>query len=141
MIKCGGWYSLVGETIFKVFLVGAGGFAGSVLRYLFSGYVQNVSGSIGFPYGTLAVNLLGCFVVGLLSHLADVRGVFNTEARAFVFIGILGGFTTFSTFGNETMNLLRDGENASAMLNIGGHVVAGLFFVWVGRTIAYLIWG
>ena len=141
MIKCDGWYSLVGETIFKVFLVGAGGFAGSVLRYLFSGYVQNVSGSIGFPYGTLAVNLAGCFVIGLLSHLADVRGVFSPDARAFVFIGILGGFTTFSTFGNETMNLLRDGENASAMLNIGGHVVAGLFFVWVGRTIAYLIWG
>ena|SRR5437899_5775285 len=128
------------ETIYKVLLVGMGGFAGSVLRYLVGGYVQNLSGSIGFPYGTLAVNLAGCFIIGFLSHLADMRGVFTTEARAFVFIGILGGFTTFSTFGNETMNLFRDGENTSALLNIGAHVLAGLFFVWLGRTIAYLIW-
>lgn len=140
VIKCGERFQSVNETIYKLFLVGAGGFAGSVLRYLFSGYVQNVSGSVGFPYGTLAVNLAGCFVIGFLSHLADMRGIFTADARAFVFIGVLGGFTTFSTFGNETMNLLRDGENASALLNIGGHVLAGLFFVWLGRTIAYLIW-
>lgn len=129
------------ETIYKLLLVGGGGFAGSVLRYLVSGYVQNLSGSIGFPYGTLAVNLAGCFVIGFLSYLADVRGVFTAEARAFVFVGVLGGFTTFSTFGNETMNLLRDGENAYALFNIGTHVLLGLGFVWLGRAMAYLIWG
>lgn len=128
------------DTILKLLLVGAGGFAGSVARYLASGYVQNLSGSIGFPHGTLAVNLAGCFVIGFLSHLADARGVFSADSRAFMFIGILGGFTTFSTFGNETMNLFRDGENSHALLNVGAHVVIGLFFVWLGRSLAYLIW-
>lgn len=128
------------ETVYKLFLVGVGGFIGSAARYLMSGYVQSVSGSIGFPYGTLSVNLAGCFVVGFLSHLADARGIFTTDTRSFVFIGLLGGFTTFSTFGNETMNLLRDGENTNALFNIGSHVLLGLFFVWLGRSIAYLIW-
>ena len=96
--------------LYKLILVGSGGFAGSVLRYLFSGYVQNATGSIGFPYGTLAVNLVGCFAIGVLAQLADGRGLFSADTRAFVFIGILGGFTTFSTFGNETMNLIRDRE-------------------------------
>ena len=129
------------EILLKILLIGGGGFTGSVLRYFVSGYVQDLSGSIGFPYGTLAVNLAGCFVIGFLSYLADVRGVFTAETRAFVFIGLLGGFTTFSTFGNETMNLLREGENLSALINIGTHVLLGLACVWLGRTIAYLIWG
>jgi len=128
------------DMVYKLLLVGAGGFAGSVVRYLAGGYVQNVSGSIGFPYGTLAVNLAGCFVIGFLSHLADARGVFDADARAFVFVGVLGGFTTFSTFGNETMNLFRDGENAFALLNVGSHVIIGLLLVWLGRSVAYLIW-
>lgn len=128
------------DVIYKLLYVGLGGFAGSVLRYLASGYVQNVSGSVGFPYGTLAVNLIGCFIIGFLSHLADARGVFSADTRAFVFVGILGGFTTFSTFGNETMNLFRDGENSFALFNIGSHILLGLFFVWLGRSIAYLIW-
>ena len=129
------------ETLLKMLLVGGGGFVGSVARYLASGYVQNLSGSIEFPYGTLTVNLAGCFVIGFLSFLADVRGVFTADTRAFVFVGILGGFTTFSTFGNETMNLLRDGENTYALFNVGAHVFFGLCFVWLGRTAAYLIWG
>jgi len=128
------------DTLYKLLLVGAGGFAGSVVRYLAGGFVQNYSGSISFPYGTLAVNLAGCFVIGFLSYLADARGVFDADARAFVFVGILGGFTTFSTFGNETMNLFRDGENGFALLNVGLSVVVGLVLVWLGRSLAYLIW-
>jgi CrcB protein len=128
------------DVIYKLLYVGLGGFAGSVLRYLASGYVQGLSGSVGFPYGTLAVNLTGCFIIGFLSHLADARGVFSADTRAFVFIGVLGGFTTFSTFGNETMNLFRDGENSFALFNIGTHILLGLFFVWLGRSLAYLIW-
>ncbi len=127
--------------MYRIILVGLGGFIGSVLRYLVSGYVQDLSGSIGFPYGTLAVNLAGCFIIGFLSYLADMRGVFTVETRALVFVGVLGGFTTFSTFGNETLNLLRDGENIYALLNIGIHILFGLGFVWLGRTAAFLIWG
>ncbi|HJQ24767.1 MAG TPA: fluoride efflux transporter CrcB [Blastocatellia bacterium] len=125
----------------RLLLVGTGGFIGSILRYLLSGFVQQSSKSVGFPYGTLAVNIFGCLVIGLLSQLAETRGVFTTESRAFVFVGLLGGFTTFSAFGNETLNLWRDGETLLALYNIGGHLVCGLGAVWAGRLITYQIWG
>lgn len=124
----------------KLFLVGTGGFVGSILRYLVSGYIQQIAKSVEFPYGTLAVNLAGCFIIGLLSQLADSRGAFTAESRALIFIGFLGGFTTFSTFGNETMNFLREGENFLALINVGAHIALGLGAVWLGRTVAYLIW-
>lgn len=123
----------------NVLLVGVGGFLGSILRYLLSGYVQQSSKSI-FPYGTLAVNVTGCFAIGFLAQLAENRGVFSSEARAFVFIGILGGFTTFSSFGNESLNLARDAQWLNALANIGLNVFLGLLAVWLGRTASYLIW-
>lgn len=125
----------------KLFLAGIGGFIGSSLRYGMTGYVQQWSRSIDFPYGTLAVNLIGCFLIGFLSQLAESRGVFTAESRTFVFIGILGGFTTFSAFGNETMNLWRDGENTLAMANMAAHLILGLGAVWASRALAYQIWG
>lgn len=124
----------------NILLVGIGGFIGSALRYTVSGYVQQATKSVGFPYGTLAVNLLGCFVIGFLAQFAENRGLFTSESRLFVFVGILGGFTTFSSFGNETLNLARDGQMMSALANIGGNVIIGLFAVWLGRTVSYLIW-
>lgn len=124
----------------NTFLVGAGGFIGSVLRYLISGYVQQFIPSAAFPYGTLVVNLTGCLIIGFLSQLAEARSVFAAETRVFIFIGVLGGFTTFSAFGNETMNLFREGENLPAFFNLGVHLVLGLGAVWLGRTLAYLIW-
>jgi CrcB protein len=116
-----------------------GGFIGSVMRYLLGGIVQQSSRSL-FPYGTLAVNVLGCFIIGFLAQLAEARGLFASEARAFVFIGILGGFTTFSSFGNETLNLARDSQMMSAVANVGANVLLGLFAVWLGRSVSYLIW-
>lgn len=121
-------------------LVGAGGFIGSVLRYWLSGYIQQLAKNTIFPFGTLLVNFLGCLLIGFLSQLAEEYGIFTVETRLLVFVGILGGFTTFSTFSNETMNLLRDGQNLLAFGNITGHFVLGLGAVWVGRSIAYLIW-
>ena len=123
-----------------IIFVAIGGALGSVFRYLLSTWTQVISKSIDFPYGTLAVNLLGCFVIGFLAQLAEARGVFASESRAFVFIGILGGFTTFSSFGNETINLLRDGETLNALANVGANVIFGLILVWLGRTVAYWIW-
>lgn len=125
----------------KLFLAGLGGFIGSSLRYAATGYAQQLSRSIDFPYGTLVVNLAGCFVIGFLSQLAESRGVFTAESRTFVFIGILGGFTTFSAFGNETMNLWREGQNTLAMANVAAHIFLGLGLVWIGRALAYQIWG
>ena len=120
--------------------VALGGALGSVSRYLVGTWVQTTTKSIDFPYGTLTVNLIGCFVIGFLSQLAESRGAFNPETRAFLFIGILGGFTTFSSFGNDTLNLLRDGNPFNALANIGANVIVGLFLVWLGRSVAYWIW-
>lgn len=127
-------------VVLNILFVGLGGALGSIARYLVSTWVQTATKSINFPFGTLTVNLVGCFVIGFLAQLAEARGVFTSESRAFVFIGILGGFTTFSSFGNETLNLARGGEIWNALANIGLNVVIGLFAVWLGRTAAYLIW-
>jgi len=124
----------------NVFLVGAGGALGSISRYLLGAWIQTVSRSIHFPYATLAVNIIGCFVIGFLAQLVESRGLFTSESRAFVFIGILGGFTTFSSFGNETVNLARDGQMLGALINVGANVILGLFAVWLGRTVSYLVW-
>jgi CrcB protein len=124
----------------NVIWVGLGGFIGSVLRYLASGYVQQLTSSVEFPYGTLAVNLAGCLTIGFLSQLADAQGIFSSESRAFVFVGILGGFTTFSTFGNETMNFLRNGETGPALANVAAHLLLGLGAVWLGRVLAHALW-
>jgi CrcB protein len=124
----------------SVMIVALGGALGSVFRYLLGAWTQALSKSIDFPYGTLAVNLLGCFLIGFLAQLAEARGAFTSETRLFVFIGILGGFTTFSSFGNETVNLLREGGTLSALANVGANVIVGLLLVWLGRTVAFWIW-
>jgi CrcB protein len=128
-------------TFYKIFLVGLGGFVGSVCRFLAAGFVQEASGTVNFPYGTIAVNLIGCLVIGFLSYLADAQEMFSTDARAFIFVGVLGGFTTFSTFGNETLNLVRHGSTAYAIVNVAVQVIFGLALVWAGRSAAQLIWG
>ena len=124
----------------RVLLVGLGGFIGSVLRYLASDWVHRWSGRDDFPVGTLAVNVLGCLIIGLLSQLAESRGAFSAETRALVIVGILGGFTTFSSFGNETLNLWRDRQVWLALVNIAAQLVLGLGAVWLGRVLGHLIW-
>ena len=124
----------------NLLLVGLGGFIGSILRYMASGAVQQSMKRLDFPYGTLAVNVIGCFVIGLLAQYGESRGVFSDQSRAFIFVGILGGFTTFSSFGNDTLNLVRENFVMNAFLNVGANVILGLFAVWLGRTVSYLIW-
>jgi len=127
-------------SLLSITFVALGGALGSVSRYLLGTWIQSTSKSIDFPFGTLTVNLIGCFVIGFLSQLAELRGVFTPETRALVFIGMLGGFTTFSSFGNDTINLVRDGEMVNALVNVGANVVLGLALVWLGRTVAFWIW-
>ena len=127
-------------SFLSIIYVALGGALGSVSRYLLGTWTQSISKSIDFPYGTLTVNLIGCFIIGFLSQLAESRGVFTPESRAFVFIGVLGGFTTFSSFGNDSINLLRDGETFNALANVGANVILGLALVWLGRSIAYWTW-
>ena len=123
----------------KIFLVGIGGFLGSVFRYLLSGFVQKASNIVSFPVGTLSVNLIGCLVIGLLAGLSESRQLFGENARLFIFIGLLGGFTTFSTFGHEVFSFMRDGEFVSSFLNIFLHLFFSIILVWLGFSLAKLI--
>jgi CrcB protein len=124
----------------NVLLVGAGGFAGSVLRYVIGGVVQSAVAGSTFPYGTLFVNATGCFLIGLVSQLIEAQGAIGPGARTFIVVGVLGGYTTFSAFGNETVNLMRDGQRLAAGMNIGGQLILALCAVWLGRLTALLIW-
>jgi CrcB protein len=110
-------------------LVGAGGFAGAIFRYAVGGIVHRQLPMATFPYGTLSVNLLGCALIGALAGLADSRQLFSPELRAFAFIGLIGGFTTFSTLAYETLTMARAGDYLRAASNVGLHVVLGLALV------------
>jgi len=118
----------------KLFLIGLAGFIGTVSRYLMSGVIAKRYGET-FPMGTLLVNLIGCFLVGLLFYLLEERFLVNQTARTVVLIGFLGGFTTFSSFGLQTFTLLRDGEFGFAVLNIAASNLVGLLLVWAGYTL------
>jgi fluoride exporter len=118
--------------------VGLGGFLGSVGRFVISGFFNRLSPALAFPIGTLAVNILGCFLIGLLHGLAESRNMLGTDTRIFLFIGVLGGFTTYSTFGFESLALLKDGAMLKASANIFIHVFVGLAAVWLGDTLGRL---
>ena len=124
----------------KLLMVGAGGFVGSVLRYLVSGATQTLFRNATFPLGTMVVNVTGCFIIGLVSQLAESRGFLTGAGRTFLVMGVLGGYTTFSAFRNESFNLLRSGESPLAFANVAGQVILGLACVWLGRDVAYMIW-
>ena len=121
-------------------LVFLGGGIGASLRHLAGGAVQSLARSATFPWGTFAVNVSGCFVIGLFAQLAESRGFPSGNARTFVFVGVLGGYTTFSSFGSETINLLRGGEALAAAANAGGQLALGLLAVALGRAAAQLLW-
>ena len=127
------------DSLLRLSLIGAGGFTGAVLRFLVSSWVQGRSGSMMFPFGTLAVNMIGCLLIGFLSALVEIKAMFSPETRSFILIGLLGAFTTFSTFGNETLNLIRASRIELALLNAGGQVLVGVFLVWLGRILAGLL--
>lgn len=122
-----------------ILLVGLGGFVGSVLRYLAGTSIQSAAAPSLFPYGTTAVNLVGCLAIGFLSGLAETREVFSPEVRLLLLVGVLGGFTTFSTFGLETVHLLRAGHGGFAVANVGVQVVLGIAAVWGGFIASRLV--
>lgn len=121
-------------------MVGLGGFCGSIARHLVGAAVQGASRAAVFPVGTTVINLSGCLLIGFLSQWAEARRFLSAAGRSFLFIGILGGYTTFSTFGNETMNLLRSGDHGLAAVNLAVQVLGGLLFVWLGRLASGLLW-
>lgn len=128
------------HTLRTLLLIGTGGFIGSILRYLLGTQVQQLSKSLQFPFGTLAVNLVGCVLVGFLAEIIGQRNIGSSDVRTFLIVGLLGGFTTFSAFGLETMGLLRNGEIWLALGNIVSHTLLGLIAVWLGYSAATLVW-
>lgn len=121
-----------------ILLVALGGAVGSVARYKLSGYVLHHTLDWRFPAGTFAVNVIGCLIAGVLAGLAGKHELFTPEARLLLFTGLLGGFTTFSAFGLETVLLLKRGEFLIAGSNILISVAAGLLALWLGFGIASL---
>jgi len=122
----------------RPFLVGAGGFVGASLRYVAGGLVYRVLPP-DFPWATALVNVGGCFAIGFLAVLVDERGPVGPTGRLFWMVGVLGGFTTFSTFGYETFALAREGSHALALVNVVGQVVLGLGAVWTGVVLARVL--
>ena len=102
----------------RVLLVGLGGAVGSILRYCLGTAVSRLKGDTPFPLETLTVNVLGCLVAGVLAGWAETRSTLSPDMRAFLFVGILGGFTTFSAFGYETFGLLRDGLRGVGLASV-----------------------
>ncbi len=125
-------------TLINAAMVGSGGFIGALARYGLSGLVHRQVPFATFPYGTMAVNLMGCCAIGVIAGLAESRQLFGPEFRTFALIGVLGGFTTFSTFGYETFAMLRDAEYLRVAANVGIHVVLGLALVWLGYALTTL---
>ena len=118
----------------RLLLVGLGGFIGTVVRYWLSGVIARRYGET-FPWGTFAVNAIGCFLAGLLFYFLFDRFLTSPTSRSVVFIGLLGGFTTFSSYGMQTFALIRDGEVSLALLNILVSNILCLFLVWLGYTL------
>jgi CrcB protein len=121
----------------ELIVVGLGGFVGAISRYLVAGWVQNLSNS-HFPFGTLMVNSIGSFVIGLLAGIFQ-HAVISPQMRLFVFIGLLGAFTTFSTFSYETLMLLRSGAAWEAFLNMIASLILGLLSVYLGYALGQAV--
>jgi fluoride exporter len=124
-------FFLTDQIMQKTILLAFAGLVGTLLRYWLSGYVARQYGET-FPWGTMAVNLIGCFVTGAVFYATEERFLINPTVRTVILIGLLGGFTTFSSYGLQTFTLLRDGEYGLATLNVVTSNVLGLFMVWAG---------
>ncbi len=127
------------RRVLTLLLVGIGGFLGASMRYLAAAWVQNAIGSAGFPYGTLAVNAAGCLLIGLVVGFFEARQPLSSEAQAFAIVGVLGGFTTFSAFGMDTIRLVRDGAYLAGSANVVLQVAIGLSAVAVGLRLGQWI--
>ena len=113
-----------------ILMIGIGGFIGTIFRYIISIGIQNKFLSV-YPFGTFTVNIIGCFLIGIVYALSD-RGNIPVEWRLFIATGILGGFTTFSSFSSETVSLLRDSQYSFAFLYVFGTVFIGILATFAG---------
>jgi CrcB protein len=126
--------------VLRILLVGLAGLAGTLCRYWLAGVAARRYGET-FPAGTLAVNLLGCFLAGALYFFLQERYTVSETARAAVLVGLLGGFTTFSSYGLQSFALMRDGRAGLAALNVVASNLLGILLVWGGYALAKLTGG
>lgn len=122
----------------ELLIVGTAGFLGSISRYLIGVWIGGRN-STAFPIGTLLVNLVGCFLIGILSILVERSFPQHRSLYLFGSVGFLGAFTTFSAFGLETLQLLRNQQPSLAFANVIANVALGLVAVWAGRSLASVI--
>jgi fluoride exporter len=122
----------------NILLIGLGGFIGSVARYFVSFLNLSVS-FFSIPVGTLLVNVTGCFVIGFLTGIAEKSTILTAEWRLFLMVGLCGGFTTFSSFANENLVLLHNGEIFSLLLYTGLSIFIGFLAVWLGFAVTNLL--
>jgi fluoride exporter len=122
-------------VLVKILFVAVGGSIGAVSRYIVSNWAAEVWGS-DFPYGTLIVNVVGCFIIGAFMTLTTERLIVNPYWRLLVTVGFVGGLTTFSSFGYETLKLAGDGNIHYAVYNIGFNFIFGMLATWMGIGIA-----
>jgi fluoride exporter len=124
-----------GATMLRsVLLVGAGGFIGSVFRYLVQITAARIF-PVSFPVGTFLVNILGCFIIGVVIALGDKGNILTSDLRLFLAVGLCGGFTTFSAFSADNLLLLKDGTMGLLLLNVFASVLLGLLAVYGGIII------
>ena len=121
--------------MYRILLIGVAGLVGTLARYWLSGWADQRWGA-SFPIGTLAVNLIGCLAIGFLFHATEEKYLVDPVVRSAVLVGLLGGFTTFSSFAVQSFNLMRDGEVFLAGANILVSNVAWMILVWTGYTIS-----
>lgn len=123
----------------KIILVLFGGAIGTGCRYGLSSFVYSVVKEPTFPYGNLIINVSGSFLIGFLAEMFEARVLVSPDVRVAILTGLLGGYTTFSSFSFETYALMRDGEMWRALLNISASVLLGLIAVWAGMRLAQLL--
>ena len=120
--------------ITRLLYIAGGGAVGSVSRFLLGAFVQRLYGGDDFPLGTLSVNVLGCFIIGFLGELFQSRVAVSSGWRFALLVGFLGGFTTFSSFGYETVVLLREARALTALGNVALQLLCGLTAVGIGMA-------
>ncbi|MFY9611267.1 MAG: fluoride efflux transporter CrcB [Blastocatellia bacterium] len=123
----------------RIFLVLAGGALGTGFRYLLASFIYSNVKEPTFPYANLIINVSGSFLIGLLAELFEARLLVSPTTRVALLTGVLGGYTTFSSFAFETLSLLRDGQVGLAALNVSASVGLGLGAVWLGIRLAQLV--
>jgi fluoride exporter len=123
--------------MYTILLVGIGGFIGAILRYTLGGWIQN--SFVNFPIGTLTVNTIGSFFLGLIMYLSEYQGFFSDETRIFLTIGIIGAFTTLSTFAYESFRLLDDSKLTLMAINLVATVLLSMMAVYFGKIAALSI--